>query len=102
VETGELLADAVRREILEETGLRIQPVRIFQIFERILRDASGAAEYHYVLVDYVCKVVSGELRAADDVRRVRWVRRQALKDYPLTEGTLGIIEKAFDARRRRS
>jgi 8-oxo-dGTP diphosphatase len=102
VETGELLADAVRREILEETGLYIKPVRIFQIFERILRDASGQAEYHYVLVDYVCKVVSGELRAADDVSRVEWVRRRALKNFQLTEGTLGVIEKAFDARGKRS
>jgi 8-oxo-dGTP diphosphatase len=102
VETGELLADAVAREILEETGLVIKPLRIFQIFERILRDAAGQAEYHYVLVDYVCKVVSGELRAADDVSRAEWVPRENLTDYPLTEGTLGVIEKAFHARRKRS
>ena len=41
----------------------------FEIFERIMRDAAGRAEYHYVLVDYVCKVVEGELRAGDDVSR---------------------------------
>jgi len=99
VETGELLSRAVEREILEETGLVIQPLRVFEIFERIMRDPSGRAEYHYVLVDFLCKVRSGELHAADDVSNVQWVCRGALENFHLTEGTLGVIEKAFDARR---
>lgn len=107
VETGELLTAAVTREILEETGLRIKPVEIFEIFERIIPDAAGHTEYHYVLIDYLCKVVGGELNAADDVSNVQWVRRTALKNFRLTEGTLGVIEKAFgsrenNARRKRS
>lgn len=102
VETGELLTYAVQREIREETGLHIKPLRIFEIFERILRDSAGQPEYHYVLVDYVCKVMDGALRAADDVSQAKWVRRKDLKNYLLTEGTLGVIEKAFDARRKRS
>jgi 8-oxo-dGTP diphosphatase len=95
VETGETLEDAVRREILEETGLRIQPVSRFEIFERIMRDAQGKAEYHYVLADYVCKVVGGSLRAGDDVSRVEWVRRSELMNYRITEGTREVIEKAY-------
>jgi len=102
VETGEKLAAAVEREVLEETGLQIRPLRIFEIFERIIPDASGRAEYHYVLIDYLCKLVSGAPRAGDDVSRVEWVRRAALAHYPLTEGTLNVIEKAFDARRERA
>src|SRR5580658_4938025 len=50
VEPGERLADAVKREILEETGLSIQPLKIFEVFERIMRDDAGRAEYHYVLI----------------------------------------------------
>ncbi len=102
VESGELLADAVKREVLEETGFRVKPVEMFQLFERIMRDSDQRPEYHYVLVDYVCKVVSGELCAGDDVSRTEWVRRGSLKDYRLTEGTLGVIEKAFHARGKRS
>jgi 8-oxo-dGTP diphosphatase len=105
VETGEKLEDAVRREILEETGLRIQPVSRFEIFERIMLDASGRAEYHYVLADYICKVVGGALRAGDDVSRVAWVRRSELGNYQITEGTREVIERVYenrDARRKRT
>ena len=102
VETGERIEQALRREIFEETGLHIRPIRSFDIFERIMLDASGRPEYHYVLVDFLCRVVGGELRAGDDVSRVEWVRRAELTDYHLTPGTLDMIEKAFDARRKRS
>ncbi len=95
VETGERLEEAVRREILEETGLRIEPVRRFDIFERIMRDSQGKAEYHYLLVDYVCKVVGGALRAGDDVSRAEWVRLKNLSSYLITEGTREVIERAY-------
>jgi 8-oxo-dGTP diphosphatase len=94
VETGELLEDAIRREILEETGLRVKPVSIHKIFERIMRDSAGKAEYHYVLVDYICKITGGALRPGDDVSRAEWVRRAALGERRLTEGTLAVIEEA--------
>src|SRR6185369_13724022 len=69
VETGERLEEALRREVLEETGLRVKPGPIFEVFERIMPDANGRTEYHYVLADYICRVLGGELRAGDDVSR---------------------------------
>jgi 8-oxo-dGTP diphosphatase len=102
VEPGERLADAVKREIFEETGLFIKPVKVFEIFERIIPDAAGRAEYHYVLIDYVCKVVKGELKAGDDVSRVIWARRSMLDEVQLTEGTLAVIDRAFHERRNRT
>jgi len=55
VETGETLDYAVRREVREETGLEVKPLRVFEIFERVMHDPQGATEYHYVLIDYVCR-----------------------------------------------
>jgi 8-oxo-dGTP diphosphatase len=98
VETGESLDDAVKREILEETGLHIRPLRIAEVFERIMHDAEGKTEYHYVLIDYVCVVTGGDLEAADDAGKAEWFRREDLPGLLLTEGTLPVIERAYDMR----
>jgi ADP-ribose pyrophosphatase YjhB (NUDIX family) len=95
LEVGETLDQAIRREVLEETGLVIEPIGVVEIFERIMRDAEGRAEYHYVLVDYLCRVTGGALAAADDASRAEWFRADELAALKLTEGTLPVIHKAF-------
>ena len=100
VEAGEPLAEALHREIREETNLEIRILDIVEVFERIVRDAGGRAEYHYVLIDYICEKTGGELRPGDDVSAARWAERDHLSDYPLTDGLLPVIEKAYDLRDR--
>ena len=95
LETGELLEDAVKREVLEETGLRIEILSRFDIFERIMRDAEGKAEYHYVLVDYIAAAAGGEMRPSSDVSRVEWIPYSELRNYKVTSGTLEAIERAY-------
>jgi ADP-ribose pyrophosphatase YjhB (NUDIX family) len=100
VETGELLREAIAREVFEETGLRVKPSPHFEIFERIMRDAQGRAEYHYVLADAVCRVVGGDLRPGDDVSRAEWVPLSQLDRFQLTAGTEEVIRKAHASRKR--
>lgn len=95
VELGERLEEALRREVREETGLEVQPHGVVKIFERIIPDRKGRPEYHYVLIDYLCRVTGGELGPADDVNRAEWVSRRRLDEYKITEGTLPVIEEAF-------
>lgn len=95
VETGEKLEEGIRREVREETGLDVDPYLMLEIFERIMPDANGKPEYHYVLIDYLCRRLSGEPVAASDVSRVAWVSPSELTRYRITEGTLGVIERAF-------
>jgi 8-oxo-dGTP diphosphatase len=95
LETGEQLADGIRREVREETGLEVETVSMFEIFERIIADADGKTEYHYVLIDYLCRPTGGKLEPASDVKRAAWVSQPDLRNYRLTEGTLEVIERAF-------
>ena len=95
VEAGEHLEEGIRREVLEETGLEVEPRGVFEIFERIMRDGAGRPEYHYVLIDYLCRVTGGTLCAASDCARAVWAPRRRLKEYRITEGTLPVIERAF-------
>ena len=93
VETGERLEAAVLREVLEETNLVVKIVRFGEIFERLMLDADGKTEYHYVLLDYVCELVSGTLAAGSDSADARWFGLEELKELPITSGTLEVVER---------
>lgn len=95
LEVGETLESAVVRETREETGLEVKPVALVEIFERLILDARGRPEYHYVLIDFLCRISGGALAPADDVRRAEWVRREDLRRYRLTEGAAEVIAKAW-------
>lgn len=95
LEAGELLEEAVHREVLEETGLEVEPVAVVEVFQRIMRDRSGRPEYHYVIVDYLCEVTGGNLQAASDVDNAEWVRRDDFPNYRMTDGAAAVIEKGF-------
>jgi ADP-ribose pyrophosphatase YjhB (NUDIX family) len=100
LEVGETLEEGVAREVREETGLIVRPLGVVEIYQRIMRDAAGRPEYHYVLVDFICRVEGGTLAAASDVSRAEWVAPEQLSSYNITEGTLPVIEKGFREHRK--
>jgi ADP-ribose pyrophosphatase YjhB (NUDIX family) len=102
VETGERLEDAVAREVFEETGLRIAVESLATVFERIMPDAAGRPEYHYVLVDFYCTLLGGDLRPGDDSRRAEWFELPALASLPMTAGTREVIETCCSRRQTMS
>ncbi|MBI4876604.1 MAG: NUDIX hydrolase [Acidobacteria bacterium] len=98
VEVGETLEQAVAREGKEETGLEVTPLALVEIFERLILDRRSRPEYHYVLIDFLCRARAGKPVAGDDVRRAEWVSIKRLEQYRLTEGTLEVIRKALRRR----
>jgi ADP-ribose pyrophosphatase YjhB (NUDIX family) len=95
VETGERLEDALRREVREETGLQVEIVHLIEVFERIMPGEGGQTEYHYILMDYICRPIGGTLAASDDASRAAWFSQDELGSLKITEGTPGVIGKAF-------
>ncbi len=72
VEFGEKLADGLRREIREETGLEVEILGLASVAETIRDASAGAADDHFVLLDYSARWVSGTARAASDAADARW------------------------------
>jgi 8-oxo-dGTP diphosphatase len=88
LEGAETLAQAVAREVREETGLLVEVGALACVVERI---GDG---YHYVILDYLARVIGGELAAATDVRAARFVGPGELDTLPLTEGLVEVIARA--------
>ncbi|HXJ88355.1 MAG TPA: NUDIX hydrolase [Candidatus Binatia bacterium] len=95
LEVGEMVREAAVREAREETGLVVEPGELLGVFDRILRDHEHRVQYHYVLIDFLCRKVGGELRAASDAAEVRWFTREELPALSLAEDTLQVIRKGF-------
>ena len=125
VELGEELREGARRELREETGLDVEPLEVIAIFDRIIRGTSrssleavkrsadtapplasgskgnrarrrGRVRYHYVIIDYACRLQGGRLTPGSDVVDARWVRREDLPEYHLTAMAKEVISRAFE------
>jgi ADP-ribose pyrophosphatase YjhB (NUDIX family) len=101
LELGETLIEGVKREIFEETRLIVQPEAIVEVVDRIYRNSDGKesrVQYHYVVVDYWCRVLDGTLEPSSDASEVAWVNRAEWKDtnfYSLESITVQVIEKGW-------
>ena len=94
VELGETLEEALVREMREETGLRVEPVEVLTVFDRIQRDGDRVV-YHYVIVDYLCRWLEGEARAASDALEVAWAGPADLPAYDLPPKALEVVTDAL-------
>ncbi|MBZ5531227.1 MAG: NUDIX hydrolase [Acidobacteriia bacterium] len=101
VEAGETLRQAVEREAKEETGLIVTAGEVLEVLDRIIRDAEGRAHYHYVLIDFLCRVTGGELCAGGDAAAVEWAREDELDKFNLEKPAIEVIRNAFTAEARR-
>lgn len=100
VEVGESVADALVREVREETGLEVEVGVLLDVFDRIHHDQTGSVEYHYVLIDFLCAPVGGTLCCGTDAVDARWVLPADLPQYGLAEAAIAVIAKGLELARR--
>jgi 8-oxo-dGTP diphosphatase len=95
LDIGETLSQAVVREAFEETGLTVEAGELLGVYDRIMPDADQRTRYHYVLVDFLCRRISGELQAAGDAADARWFTSSELGQISLAEDTAEVIRMGF-------
>ena len=100
VELGESMVAAIHRELAEETGITVRLLGVAAVLERIFPDPEGRIAYHYVLVDFLCDYLDGELRPGSDSTAARFVPVADISGFELPSGTADVIRRAWQQRQQ--
>jgi ADP-ribose pyrophosphatase YjhB (NUDIX family) len=95
LELNETVRAGAEREALEETGLVVHATELLGVFDRVIPEG-GRTLYHYVLIDFLCEVVSGELCASGDATDVRWFTQAQVSELKLAQDTASVIALAIE------
>ncbi len=96
LELGETLRQGAEREALEETGLVVRATELLGVFDRVVLDDEKHCQYHYVLIDFLCERISGDLHAAGDAADARWFTLEEIRKLPVPEDTAGVIRLGIE------
>jgi len=98
LELGETLRQGAEREALEETGLTIRATEVLGVFDRVVPDSKDEKRtlYHYVLVDFLCERLSGDLCASGDAVDARWFTPEEISRLPLPPDTAAVIHLGIE------
>lgn len=92
---GETMQQATERELLEETGVVCEAVKPVFVFDSITHDTTGNVIFHYVIVDYEARYISGEPTPNDDAIDARWISPAQLDTLPVHEKTLELLRVVY-------
>lgn len=95
LELGETARQAVEREALEETSLGVESTELLGVFDRIVRDEGGKVRFHYLLVDFLCRPVSGTLCAGHDAAEAHWMTLEEVRNIPMADITKALLVKVL-------
>lgn len=101
VELGETMAEAVEREVLEETGLVVRAGPVVHAFDAVVRDDDGRVRFHYVVVDLVCEYLRGDVLAGGDATRAMLATREQFATLRSSRATVDLLRRVttfFDVR----
>jgi ADP-ribose pyrophosphatase YjhB (NUDIX family) len=96
LEIGEALREGAVREALEETGLVVEAGEVLEVLDRIVRDSEGRIQFHYVLIDFLCRPTDGELRAGGDAEEARWIVGGEMDSFSIADSAAAVLRKGLE------
>ena len=93
VEYGETLAEALRREVLEETSLTIDVVGLSG-WREVIPEAGRGITGHFVILSFATRWVSGDVALNDELDDARWLDPEDFGSLTITEGLAEIVRAA--------
>lgn len=96
IKLGETMHQALVREIKEETSLDITVGEVVYIFDVIQHNEQKEITFHYVIIDFLCELQGGQLKAGDDAKDVKWISRDDLKKMNINEKTKTMLKDKFN------
>ena len=93
INLGETMKNAVKREVEEEAGLRVDVVEVLDVFDAIIYDDKSRVRFHYVIVSFMAKLLGGEIRGSEEASQVRWFKAEELKELDMTSATKSLLKK---------
>lgn len=79
LEEGETIEEGIKREVKEETQLEVDLLAPLPPFDRIVREGKTVS-LHVIYIDYLAKMVGGELRPGSDIGEAIWVDKKHITD----------------------
>jgi 8-oxo-dGTP diphosphatase len=95
VEAGETLHAALRREVMEETAVTIEPVAFVDYREIVIRDGDDRVARHFVVMAFACHWVSGEPVLNEELTEARWMEPAEVSGLKATDGLAEMVAAAF-------
>jgi len=96
VELGETVQEAMVREVKEEVGFDVEVVKLTDTVDTITLDQNGRVQYHFVVVNFLARIVGGELKTATDILEARWIPVEEVEKCDLTKSFRAFFEKHRD------
>ena len=93
VNLGEKIRDAIKREVEEEVGLKVDVVNIVDVFDSIEYDDKGRVRFHYVIIGFMVKAIGGEVRGSEEASQVKWFNVEELKNLEMTSTTRKLLKE---------